>query len=563
MLRLGPDDVDMTPAKCALRVRLSGVDFQLYGVQGSSCRTMSPSDVARFASSSGCTLRCPADNNWICGNTTSAVSVYRVVEPVNLALKRAVTASTEFSVVDLGAKYAVDGLTGADSPAFQADYLDPTAWLLVDLTAPLPVTRVRIFTRSVCCQGYLQGLELRLGNDSGVFMFNNPLVWSQAPGVILGMGVVYDIHLPGRPVGRFFSIQDFAPGFGQVLTLTELQVLGYRPDAFVGCWVDDLRRPGVRVLNTAAEAAFMTQQLCAAIARRNGGYPADVYVGCVLPDAALLPLLAADVDMTPAKCSMLVRKANAADPINAALQKPAYASSALNGTLCANSICVPDRVVDGVTGPAYFQSNISDSYPWLSINLTALMRVAGFRIFVRATNLQSAQLRVGNFSITRPSDRPAISRNLLVWKQAGPITAGAVFTIVLSGPGVVGRFVTLQNMAAAPALSISELEVMSCPPDPCASKPCGELPNFCDKKSATSFVCTVPEVDECSLTGADRVCTGMHSCINDNQTYYCDALLGCFRDTGNLTLLSSATQATGVSLALCASLARRAGALAA
>ncbi|EFJ49479.1 hypothetical protein VOLCADRAFT_89941 [Volvox carteri f. nagariensis] len=157
---------------------------------------------------------------------------------------------------------------------------------------------------------------------------------------------------------------------------------------------------------------------------------------------------------------------------NLALRQAVYASSVY---LWGDTYLYPGYAVDGVTeypSPldastlSLFHSEASDSAPWISVDLGAVALVKRVVIVNRCDccpeRLQSAELRIGNVSITRGiyaaggGDTRNITGNLLVWRQDADVGMCASKIIAFDTPKV-GRWVTLQNKY--PLLQVSEIQV--------------------------------------------------------------------------------------------------------
>ncbi|GIL58326.1 hypothetical protein Vafri_13395, partial [Volvox africanus] len=166
-------------------------------------------------------------------------------------------------------------------------------------------------------------------------------------------------------------------------------------------------------------------------------------------------------------------------PSNLALGRPAYSSSTF-----LEDYYGPSRAVDGITqGPTYvtrwtdlplFHTDYGDMTPWLSVDLGNVSSISKVVLWNRCDccwhRLENAELRIGNVSITEPSDTSSLTRNPLVWKQQPTdfeqFSASCASLSILLYPPKVGRWVTLQNKngrADEPFINIYEVQVFAGP----------------------------------------------------------------------------------------------------
>ncbi|EFJ48199.1 hypothetical protein VOLCADRAFT_91327 [Volvox carteri f. nagariensis] len=154
---------------------------------------------------------------------------------------------------------------------------------------------------------------------------------------------------------------------------------------------------------------------------------------------------------------------------NLALRQAVYASSVYYQR---GNTYDPGYAVDGVTeypspldkyNVSLFSSKISDSTPWISVDLGAVALVKRVVIINRRDccqdQLRNAELRIGNVSITNAAgggDTRNITGNPLVWQQDAGTYINASATIPFDTPKV-GRWVTLQ--IKQPTLHITEIQV--------------------------------------------------------------------------------------------------------
>ncbi|EFJ46855.1 hypothetical protein VOLCADRAFT_92579 [Volvox carteri f. nagariensis] len=140
---------------------------------------------------------------------------------------------------------------------------------------------------------------------------------------------------------------------------------------------------------------------------------------------------------------------------NLAAGRPTYASSYLGGSAavgyCENDQCLPSYATDGNTSSPLrtFRTDQGDINPWLSIDLgSPMMLVQRIVLFYRldccGDAMGGVELRVGNTSISRPSDVGLIRSNPLVWSEKDAGATGGVLDVSLRAP-VAGRWLTLQN----------------------------------------------------------------------------------------------------------------------
>ncbi|GIL55362.1 hypothetical protein Vafri_10919 [Volvox africanus] len=168
---------------------------------------------------------------------------------------------------------------------------------------------------------------------------------------------------------------------------------------------------------------------------------------------------------------------------NLALNRPAFASSALRGRYSDRScgiICGPTLATDGsFARTSTYQSSISDdTQPWLSIDLGT---AAAVHQIVIASNLlfqpsNFVEIRVGNVSITQTRSvteaEDLLSQNQLVWSQgrlAKPFYSRQLQFFV--EPPVIGRWVTVHssliyNVAEVTNMIVQEVQVFGVPPVP-------------------------------------------------------------------------------------------------
>ncbi|GLI71664.1 hypothetical protein VaNZ11_016943 [Volvox africanus] len=169
--------------------------------------------------------------------------------------------------------------------------------------------------------------------------------------------------------------------------------------------------------------------------------------------------------------------------INLALNKPAYASSALRGLDSVDgrcgTICGPTLVTDGnLARSSQYQSASYDDYqPWLSIDLGAPATV--HQIVIHGNLLlqlaDRVEIYVGNVSITQTRTfaeaEALLYQNQLVWSQA-PLTKPFYSRKLQSfvEPPVVGRWVTVHKVVSlglvAPTMVVEEVQVLGLPSVP-------------------------------------------------------------------------------------------------
>ncbi|GIL58344.1 hypothetical protein Vafri_13395 [Volvox africanus] len=112
--------------------------------------------------------------------------------------------------------------------------------------------------------------------------------------------------------------------------------------------------------------------------------------------------------------------------------------------------------------------------PWLSVDLGNVSSISKVVLWNRCDccwhRLENAELRIGNVSITEPSDTSSLTRNPLVWKQQPTdfeqFSASCASLSILLYPPKVGRWVTLQNKngrADEPFINIYEVQVFAGP----------------------------------------------------------------------------------------------------
>ncbi|GIM09166.1 hypothetical protein Vretimale_13037 [Volvox reticuliferus] len=158
---------------------------------------------------------------------------------------------------------------------------------------------------------------------------------------------------------------------------------------------------------------------------------------------------------------------------NLALGRPAYSSS----VYFHPGPCSPGKAVDGVTNyttldinnPQLSHSNISDIYPWFSVDLGSLSYIVQVVIWNRCDGftyrMKNVELRVGNVSIPGGSNIGSLSSNPLVWTQTtamGNCEARPIFF----DPPIVGRWVTLamnNGLPGEPYLMLTEFQVFGFP----------------------------------------------------------------------------------------------------
>ncbi|GIL66398.1 hypothetical protein Vafri_19932 [Volvox africanus] len=166
-------------------------------------------------------------------------------------------------------------------------------------------------------------------------------------------------------------------------------------------------------------------------------------------------------------------------PSNLALRRPAYSSSILYRGFS------PSNAVDGITqGPTsftgywsdmkFFSTGDRDMTPWFSVDLGNVSSISKVVLWNRCDccwhRLENAELRIGNVSITEPSDTSSLTSNPLVWKQQPTdfeqFSAPCVSLSILLDPPKVGRWVTLQNnngRVNEPYINIYEVQVFAAP----------------------------------------------------------------------------------------------------
>jgi hypothetical protein len=147
--------------------------------------------------------------------------------PTNLALGRAASQSSTYSVASAAASSAVDGNT--DGAFFDgsvtATNADTNAWWQVDLGASANINSIVIWNRTDCCGG-------RLG-DYWVFVSNTPFSSSDTPATLQGRPGTFGSHQISAPnsstsinvggQGRYVRVQLTGTDY---LSLAEVQVFG-------------------------------------------------------------------------------------------------------------------------------------------------------------------------------------------------------------------------------------------------------------------------------------------------------------------------------------------------
>uniref|UniRef100_A0A673JY42 Uncharacterized LOC107758407 n=1 Tax=Sinocyclocheilus rhinocerous TaxID=307959 RepID=A0A673JY42_9TELE len=135
--------------------------------------------------------------------------------PVNIASWGTANQSTTFysDYYEWRAQNALDGLNNVCTRTEEQS--DP--WWKLDLKKTYSVNRVTITNRFICCVNWIDGAEIRIGNDSSD-VFSNPVcaVVSSIPA-----GATYSFSCPGME-GRYVIVN--IPGTSKTVTFCEMAV---------------------------------------------------------------------------------------------------------------------------------------------------------------------------------------------------------------------------------------------------------------------------------------------------------------------------------------------------
>ncbi|GLC40198.1 hypothetical protein PLESTM_001013600 [Pleodorina starrii] len=499
----------MTPQICRDRARSRG--FTLFSVQdGYGCFGGYATNLdyaTKLGYSSSCNKTCRGEGYQICGGfwTNSIYLTGDVLDRLpNLALARPAYASSVYTtaaVAYLPAK-AVDGvvqyftgLNETNPQVFASAANDRSPWISVDLAAPTVILSIVIWNRCDFYWRNLQNAELRIGNASitvpGDSISSNPLVWTQNKQ--LGMCAAEIVMFDTPKVGRWVTLQNRNPtalNLDYSLQLTELQVFGVPYGDYLGCYADSSATRMVQApMYDGRLDRFMTPQICRDRARSRGFTLFSVQDGYGCFGGYATNLDYATKLGYSSSCNKTCRgegyqicggfwtnsiylTGDVLDRLpNLALARPAYASSVYTTAAVAY---LPAKAVDGVvqyftglneTNPQVFASAANDRSPWISVDLAAPTVILSIVIWNRCDfywrNLQNAELRIGNASITVPGD--SISSNPLVWTQNKQLGMCAAEIVMFDTPKV-GRWVTLQNRNPTAlnldySLQLTELQV--------------------------------------------------------------------------------------------------------